>query len=127
MSKALNVLGIVYLAAAVILAVMIFFNFGSIEVAGYYHSHTEINTMAIGIGVGVIFQGLLVFCLALGLAKVIDKCDEITYKLDTISNNTEKKKYLRCKSCGTLNEDNGYTRRCKECDGLLTNSDVIEM
>lgn len=127
MSKALNLLGIVYLIGAIILAIMIFANYGSVEIGGYYSRHTELNPMAVGMAVGVAFQGALVFCLALGLAKVIDKCEEITYKLDTVGKNTEKKKYLKCKNCGALNEDNGYTRRCKECDGLLTNSDVVEM
>lgn len=126
MKYTLRILGAVYLIAAVILAVVIIYNYGTVEV-GVYYTHTETNPIAIGCSVGVIFQGLLVFCLALGLAQVIDKCEEITYKLDTISSNTEKKKYLRCKNCGTLNEDNGYSRRCKECDGILTNADVVEM
>lgn len=112
MSKTLKVLGIVYLIVAVLLAIMIFANFG---------------TVAIGAAIGVAFQGVLVSCLALGLAQVLNKCDEITNKLYTVGKNTEKKKYLKCKNCGTLNEDNGYTRRCKECDGLLANSDVVEM
>lgn len=127
MSRALNALGVIYLIVAVVLAIMIFANFGTAEISGYYSSHSELNPTAIGIAVGVLFQGALVSFLALGLAQVLNKCDEITYKLYTVGKNTEKKKYLKCKNCGTLNEDNGYTRRCKECDGLLTNSDIVEM
>lgn len=127
LSKVLKVLGIIYLIAAVILAVTIFFGYGKVTVESMYYSHSEINWTAIFTAIGVLFQGALVSCLALGLGKVIDKCEEITYKLYNSDENTGKTRYLKCKSCGELNKDTGYTRRCKKCDAMLANADVVEM
>lgn len=127
LSKVLKVLGIIYLIAAVILAITIFFEYGKDTVESMYYSNSELNWMAIFTAIGVIFQGALVSCLALGLGKVIDKCEEITYKLYNDDNSVGTTKYLRCKNCGELNEDTGYTRRCKKCDSMLSNADVIKM
>lgn len=127
LSKLLNALGIIYLIAAVILAVTIFFGYGRVTVESMYNSHSELNWTAIFTAIGVIFQGALVSCLALGLGRVLDKCEEITYKLYNNDNSVGTTKYLRCKNCGEFNEDTGYTRRCKKCDSMLINADVIEM
>lgn len=135
MKGALRTLGVIYLIAAVILAVVIIYNYGTVEV-GVYYAHAETNPIAIGCSVGVIFQGLLVFCLALGLAQVIDKCEEITYKLNTISsvestnnsyNNSSisniANRYKQCSNCGTLNEESA--KWCRGCNGYLRNSDIV--
>lgn len=127
LSKVLKVLGIIYLIAAVILAITSFFEYGKDTVESMYYSNSELNWMAIFTAIGVIFQGALVSCLALGLGKVIDKCEEITYKLYNDDNSVGTTKYLRCKNCWELNEDTGYTRRCKKCDSMLSNADVIKM
>lgn len=127
LSKLLKVLGIIYLISAVILALAIFFGYGRVTAESMYYSHSELNWVAISTAIGVLFQGALVSCLALGLGRVIDKCEEITYKIYNSDNSAEKTRYLRCKNCGELNEDTGYTRRCKKCDALLTNADTVEM
>lgn len=127
LSKVLKVLGIIYLIAAVILALAIFLGYGRVTGESMHYSHSELNWVAVSTAIGVLFQGILVSCLALGLGRVIDKCEEITYKLYNTNNSTEKTRYLRCKNCGELNEDTGYTRRCKKCDSMLTNADVVEM
>lgn len=135
MKNTLRILGTVYLIVAVILAVVIIYNYGTVEV-GVYYTQAETNPMAIGYSVGVIFQGLLVFCLALGLAQVIDKCEEVTYKLDMISSSTKKenakeiastiraiKRYKKCSVCGELN-DEGANFCCK-CDHYLKDSKIV--
>lgn len=127
LSKIIRVLGVIYLIGAVILAIMIFWQFGLTEVDSFYSSYSELNIEILAIAIGVILQGIFVCCLALGLGKVIDRCDEIVYKMYYSGEDKGKTRYLRCKSCGELNEDNGYTRRCKKCDAMLTNADVVEM
>lgn len=127
LSKILRVLGVIYLIGAIILAVIVFWQFGLVEADGFYSSHRELNIEILAIAIGVILQGIFVSCLALGLGRVIDRCDEIVYKMYYSGEGTGKTRYLRCKSCGELNEDTGYTRRCKKCDAVLTNADVVEM
>lgn len=136
MKYTLRILGAVYLIVAFILAVVIIYNYGTVEV-GVYYTHTETNLIAIGCSVGVIFQGLLVFCLALGLAQVIDRCEDILLKIDTnnsiagvnnsYNNNSSisniSNRYKQCSNCGTLNEESA--KWCRGCNGYLRNSDIV--
>lgn len=86
MSNTLRWLGIIYLLASIVVAVVIICNCGTVD-GGTFYVDTDTNLMAIGCSVGIIFQGILVFCGAGGLAQVMDRCEEIAHKLG-ISDNT---------------------------------------
>lgn len=85
MSKALRMLGIVYLIVAIIIAVAIICSNGT---ASYVD--TETNLIAIGCSLGIVFQGVLVYCGAGGLAQVMDRCEEFAIKFGITDKTTEE-------------------------------------
>lgn len=95
MSKALRILGIVYLIVAIIIAVAIICSNGTAS-DGTFYVDTETNLIAIGCSLGIIFQGILVYCGAGGLAQVIDRCEEFAIKFD-ITDKTTKENFLETK------------------------------
>lgn len=132
MSNVLRFLGFIYLIAAVVVGIVIIYNYGTVEV-GVYYTSTETNWFAIGGGVGVIFQGMLVLCGVAGLAHVMDRSDEIADKINEISYSVKAESsteeaipsgtYKQCSNCGTLNEESA--KWCKGCNGYLKNSEIV--
>lgn len=90
MSNALRWLGIIYLLASIVIAVVIICSYGTVN-DGVFYVDAETNLLAIGCSVGIIFQGVLVFCGTSGLAHVMDRSDEIANKLGIAEKTTEEK------------------------------------
>ena len=89
MSKTLKILGIIYLVASIVIAIVIICSNGTVE-NGSFYVDTETNLLAIGCSVGVIFQGVLVYCVVGGLAQVMERCEEFAIKFGIIDKTTEE-------------------------------------
>lgn len=132
MSNTLRWLGIIYLIAAVVVAIAIIYNYGTVTDGGFYLDE-EVSLFAIGCSAGVIFQGILVLCGAAGLAHVMDRSDEIADKINEISSSVKAESsaeeiipsgtYKQCSNCGTLNAESA--KWCKGCNGYLKNSEIV--
>ena len=125
MSNALKVLGGIFLLSSIVCAFFIFKDYATISNGYYSSSETIINPIAIGLGIGVIAQGLLTFCMACGLAEVIDRSANIENKVLTVAHNTEVEKFKKCPKCGKLNKDNFYQRACAECGTNLDKAEIV--
>ena len=127
MSYALKILGSIYLIISFILAILIIYNYGEIEV-GIYYKYTETNVVAIGCSLGIVFQGVLVFCITLGLAKLIETNKAILDRLNISKISKKeptlptKKRYKKCSVCGELNDED--VNFCGKCDHYLKDSEV---
>ncbi len=74
-SKALGAFAIIELISSIIMALYIWSTYGSINV-GIYYPVKEANPFAIGLGIGVIVQGVIIF-IVISALKVM--ADDIAY------------------------------------------------
>ena len=79
MVKLLKIMGIFYLIGSVLLTGL------------YIHNYTEmfksLDTWSIGLAIGIVFQGLFVYCLSFCVSLIADKCEFMSHKLDEIDKN----------------------------------------
>jgi hypothetical protein len=78
--SALNFIGYANLIASILLAIYVWSSFGSVEVvAGTYSTHTEkvTNPAAIGMGIALITQGVIVLIFCLAISRILSHVAEI--------------------------------------------------
>ena len=83
--SAMQAIGWTNLIASVILAFIIWVNFGTAEVTrGTYYPYTEkaTNPIAVGTSIGVIVQGIIVLVFCLSLARILEYVSDIRSRLD---------------------------------------------
>lgn len=82
--EAMNVIAWIELIASAIMAIYIWVNYGTIEyTSGYYYSFTttEMNPIGVGIGAGVLAQGVVFFILLSGVKVMAEDVAELKNKL----------------------------------------------
>lgn len=128
MKKILVALGIIFLISNIVLAFFIVKNYGWLIQGGYYGSEEKIfNPVAWYVAFAVLFNGIIIFAFSMGMAEIIEKNDNILYKL---SNMQEKKeilsstKYKKCPDCGHLNST--YSSGCSKCEASLADAQIVE-
>jgi hypothetical protein len=82
--SAMQVIGWGNLIASVILAFIIFVNFGTAEVTRSTYPYTEkaTNPLAVGTSIGIIVQGVIVLIFCLSLARILEYVSDIRSRLD---------------------------------------------
>lgn len=83
--SAMQAIGWGNLIASVILAFIIFVNFGTAEVTrGSYYPYTEkaTNPIAVGTSIGVVVQGIIVLVFCLSLARILEYVSDIRSRLN---------------------------------------------
>lgn len=79
MAKLLKVMATIYLIGSILLTGL------------YIHNYTEmfevLDAWNIGLAIGIVFQGLFVFCLSVCISFIADKCEFMSRKLDDIDKN----------------------------------------
>lgn len=84
MAKLLKIMGTIYVICSILLAILYLYNYASMI--------GTLDVWSIGVGIGIVFQGVFVYCLAACVSVIADKCEDMNYKIDLIDKNTSNGK-----------------------------------